>query len=108
MAVRSMLSRLLETQGFVTARAADAADARRLLAGRAYSLGIVDVVMPGESGLDLAAYARGAHPEMPIILISGQVAGDDIPIVHADAGVRFVSKPFGAEELLDMVQSVLT
>lgn len=99
-----MLSRLLESQGFVTARAGDAADARRLLAERQYALGIVDIVMPGESGLEFAAFARESNPSMPIILISGYVNDDAIPLVETDAAVRFVGKPFGADEILDLVQ----
>lgn len=102
-----MLSRLLQSQGFVTAPAGDAAIARRLLAERDYSLGIVDIVMPGESGLDFATFARSANPAMPIILISGYVDMDSIPLVETDKDVRFVGKPFGADEFLDLVQSVL-
>ncbi len=51
--IRSLLSRFLSERRFRVSVASDAAEARRILQGLEFDLMIVDVMMPGESGLDL-------------------------------------------------------
>lgn len=105
--VRAMLARLLESEGFTAVGAHDAVAARRALADGDWALAVVDVVMPGESGISLARFARQAWPAMPVVLISGypSVEAWDLPAV--DRGVRFIAKPFGAGEFLGVVDSAL-
>lgn len=106
-AVRVMLARLLESRGYPTSRARDAAEARRLLADGDFALAIMDIVMPGESGLELAGFARQSWPAMPIILISGYSSDDSLALCAVDSKVRFVPKPFGADEFLDLVREAV-
>jgi two-component system, OmpR family, response regulator len=103
-----MLARLLESQGFRTARARNAAEARSLVAEGAYALIVVDIVMPGESGLDFAAFARDAYPTTPIVLISGYANDETGGFASQHERVTFVRKPFGADQFLDLVQGALT
>jgi FixJ family two-component response regulator len=65
---------------------------------------ILDVRLPGESGLDLQRELAAAHRELPIIFITGH---GDIPMsVQAMKGgaIEFLTKPFRDQELLDAVQ----
>lgn len=65
---------------------------------------VLDVRLPGKSGLDLHEELKRAHFRVPVVFISGY---DDIRMsVRAmKAGaVEFLSKPFGEQELLDAIQ----
>ncbi len=57
--IRDLLKRYLSEQGFRVTTAADASEARRRLSGIDFDLLIVDVMMPGESGVELTRSLRG-------------------------------------------------
>ncbi len=105
-AVRLMLARLLESQGYLVAQAPDAREARRLLGERTFDLLVADVVMPGESGLSLVEHARHNGANIPVVLVSGYAADDPADFANNHDGVHFVPKPFGADELLTLIDSV--
>src|SRR5438552_3020418 len=65
--LRELLRRYLSDNGFRVTAAADAAEARARLASFAFDLMVLDVMMPGENGLDLTAALRGepAEPRIP-------------------------------------------
>jgi DNA-binding NtrC family response regulator len=106
-AIRVMLARLLESQGYVARQARGASEARTLVSDDQFDLMIVDVVMPGESGLEFAAYVREREGKAPIILISGYATDEPESFAKNNDGVLFVSKPFGADQLLGLVRTVL-
>ena len=56
--LRALLQRFLADQGFRITAAADAAAARRALAGLEFDLVVLDVMMPGESGIELVESLR--------------------------------------------------
>src|ERR1700686_3410659 len=65
---------------------------------------ILDVRLPGQSGLDLQRELAAAHRELPIIFITGH---GDIPMsVQAMKGgaIEFLTKPFRDQDLLDAIQ----
>src|SRR5258708_13002816 len=70
--LRELLRRYLSDNGFRVTAAADAAEARARLASFAFDLMVLDVMMPGETGLDLTAALRGqpAEPRAPILLLT--------------------------------------
>ena len=68
---------------------------------------IVDIRMPGRSGLDLQRELREAHRELPIIFLT---AHGDIPMtVQAMKGgaIEFLTKPFRDQKLLDAIETGL-
>jgi putative two-component system response regulator len=67
----ALFTRLLRSQGHECEPAHDAAEARLLLAHREFDLVLCDVNMPGESGLDLAAWLARAHPDTATVMVSG-------------------------------------
>ena len=63
--LRALLQRYLSTNGFRVSAAADAAEARALMKSMAFDLLILDVMMPGESGLDLTRSMRAPVRRRP-------------------------------------------
>jgi FixJ family two-component response regulator len=68
---------------------------------------LLDVRMPGMSGMTLLEQLRREHPSLPIILITGH--GDiDMAVRAMKLGAMdFITKPFSAQSLLDRIQEVL-
>src|SRR2546423_13679596 len=67
--LRSLLQRYLSANGFRVTAAADAAEARRLIRSIAFDALLLDVMMPGENGLDLAAALR-TQSDVPILMLT--------------------------------------
>src|SRR3954467_14419922 len=68
---------------------------------------VLDVRLPGQSGLDLQRDLAGANRELPIIFITGH---GDIPMsVRAMKGgaIEFLTKPFRDQDLLDAIEAGL-
>jgi two-component system response regulator FixJ len=108
-AVRDSLRVLLES---VDLDVRPYANAEAFLAGfEADALGpaalLLDVRMPGTSGMALLEHLRVEHPALPIILITGH--GDiDMAVRAMKLGAKdFITKPFSAQRLLDRIQEVL-
>ena len=60
---------------------------------------------PGDDGFAVARWARGAHPHLPVVYISGTASGR-----HATEGVcgsEFVTKPFNPQQVIDALNRVM-
>src|SRR5665213_2795435 len=96
--LRGLLQRYLSANGFRVTAAADAAEARAHLRNIAFDCLILDVMMPGESGLDLAAGLRaegeGTQSDVPIIMLTA--LGDSANrIAGLERGADdYLAKPF--------------
>jgi len=68
---------------------------------------LLDVRMPGMSGMILLERLRAEHPSLPIVIITGH--GDiDMAVRALKLGAMdFITKPFASQRLLDLVQQVL-
>lgn len=109
--LRELLRRFLSAQGLVVATAAGAVEARKLLESLSWDLLILDVMMPGESGLDLTrSLRRSALPalrQMPILLLTARgESGDRIEGFESGAD-DYLPKPFEPRELLLRLQAIL-
>jgi len=108
--VRQSLTSLLQSIGMRVEAFGSAADflkKGRIVDGIAAACLILDVRLPGTSGLDFQAELAKADIHLPIVFISGH---GDVPItVRAmKAGaVEFLTKPFREQDLLDAVQLAL-
>lgn len=108
-AVRQVTRRILESEGYAVLTASDAVAARAIFEqhGDAIALMITDVMMPGESGLDLAAHLRQRWPNLVVIFISGY-SNSELPDDGAlAADDEFVQKPFTGAQLLARVDARL-
>ncbi|MGE3247018.1 MAG: response regulator [Beijerinckiaceae bacterium] len=104
--IRSLMSRYLLRTGYRVTTAADAAEARRRMEGLAFDLIIVDVMMPGESGMDFVRWLRG-HSQIPVLMLTARAeAGDRIE--GLEVGVDdYLTKPFEPRELSLRIASIL-
>jgi DNA-binding NtrC family response regulator len=105
--VRVMLARLLRTQGYDVLQAAHAAEARALLEKSRPDLVISDIVMPGESGIELRRGILERWPGLPVILISGYSAEGPAEFAARTPDTIFVQKPFAADQFLALVEQTL-
>jgi two-component system phosphate regulon response regulator OmpR len=104
--LRSLLQRYLSANGFRVTAAADAAEARSLIKSIAFDGMILDVMMPGESGLDLAADLR-SQSELPILMLTALGEPGD-RIAGLERGVDdYLPKPFEPRELALRVTALI-
>jgi len=104
--IRELLSKFLERQGLRVSAARDAREARRLWPLGRYHLVVLDLMLPGESGLDLAKWLR-QQGEVPIVMLTAMGEETD-RIVGLELGADdYVSKPFNPRELLARIRAVL-
>lgn len=104
--LRDLLRRFLSDQGFRVTIATDAADARRKLGGLDFDLLVLDIMMPGESGLDLTRSLR-AQKAVPILLLTAMGEPDD-RITGLDSGADdYLAKPFEPRELVSRIRAIL-
>ena len=104
--LRALLQKYLSTNGFRVSAAANAADARTLMKSMAFDLLILDVMMPGESGFDLAEGVR-ASSDIPILMLTAKSEADD-RITGLEKGADdYLTKPFEPRELLLRIGSLL-
>lgn len=104
--LRDLLRRFLSEQGFRVTIANDAADARRKLTGLDFDLLVLDIMMPGESGLELTRALR-AQKNVPILLLTAMGEPDD-RITGLDSGADdYLAKPFEPRELVSRIRAIL-
>ena len=106
--VRVMLARLLGAQGYSVLQAANAPEARTVLSEEHPALVISDIVMPGESGIELRRTIAERWPDLPVILISGYSAEGPAEFAARTPNTWFVQKPFAADQLLSLVGQTLS
>jgi two-component system, OmpR family, response regulator RegX3 len=106
--VRDSVGYALRQEGFDVTLAVDGDDADTRLGGNeiSYDLLILDIMMPGRSGLDLCRDVRG-RSSVPIILLTAKDAEVD-KVVGLEVGADdYVTKPFSVRELLGRVRAQL-
>ncbi|KKL91964.1 hypothetical protein LCGC14_1889440 [marine sediment metagenome] len=104
--IRGLLRKFLMRQGFLVTSARDAAHASRLLEGLEFDLLVLDVMMPGESGVDLTRRLRETT-DVPILLLTAKGDTED-RITGLEAGADdYLAKPFEPKELLLRINAVL-
>jgi two-component system phosphate regulon response regulator OmpR len=105
--LRALLQRFLTEQGFRVSTAENAAAARAALADMAFDLLVLDVMMPGETGLELTSALRAEGQEVPILMLTARGAPDD-RIAGLEQGVDdYLAKPFDPRELALRIRTIL-
>lgn len=104
--IRDLLSRFLERNQFRVSAVRDAREARRTWPAGHYQLVVLDLMLPGESGLDFARWLR-SQSNVPIVMLTAMGEETD-RIIGLELGADdYVPKPFNPRELLARIRAVL-
>lgn len=104
--IRTLLKQYLSENGYRVSVAGNSDEARRKLAGLDFDMLIVDVMMPGESGVDLTRSLR-AEKNVPILMLTA-LSEIDSRIAGLEAGADdYLPKPFDPRELILRINSIL-
>ena len=105
--LRGYLSKLFTKDGYAVEAAADAATALSLLEGNPPDLVITDVMLPGQSGLDLLAELRQDErlARLPVVVLTARADAETAIGAFAAGADDFVVKPFNSAELLARVRA---
>ena len=106
---RDLLSRRLERKGFRVLTAVDGMHALDLLAGSEIDLVLLDVMMPGITGLDVLRAVRENHSavELPVIMVTAKDESSDIVEALELGANDYVTKPIDFPVVLARVQTQL-
>jgi two-component system KDP operon response regulator KdpE len=105
-AIQKLVSANLQIRGYAVDVAGSGEEALNLFKGRDYDLLILDLVLPGLSGLEVCAHIR-QQSEVPIIVLSAR-EDEELKVQALDTGADdYVTKPFSHEELLARVRAVM-
>jgi len=108
--IRSLLSRFLSNEGYRVSSAANAAEASLRMRDLAFDLIVLDVMMPGESGVEFTTRLRNrADPlrSAPILMLTARSDIED-RVAGLEAGVDdYLAKPFEPRELALRIASIL-
>lgn len=104
--IRDLLSRYLSEHGFRVLTAGDGAQMREVLAAQAVDLVILDLMLPGEDGLEICRRLR-TESELPIIMLTART--DNLErVVGLELGADdYITKPFEPRELVARIRAVL-
>ena len=104
--VRDVVARYLEREGYRTLEAANGGEAQRLLEREPPSLVVLDVMLPGVSGLELCRWIR-SRSQMPIVMLTALGEETD-RIVGLELGADdYLTKPFSPRELAIRVRNLM-
>ncbi|MBN9600931.1 MAG: response regulator transcription factor [Afipia sp.] len=104
--IRDLLSRFLGNEGYRVTTAKSAADARAKLGGLHFDLLILDVMMPGETGFELARFIRTSSTVPIVMLTARHEAENRIEGLQIGAD-DYVAKPFEPRELVLRIANIL-
>ncbi|HTV90759.1 MAG TPA: response regulator transcription factor [Stellaceae bacterium] len=106
--LRALLRRYLVDNGFRVTAAADAAEARANLASFAFDLIVLDVMMPGESGLQLTRSLRAAgRSRVPVLLLTAMAEPEERVNGLEQGADDYLAKPFEPRELVLRIRNIL-
>jgi CheY-like chemotaxis protein len=109
-AVRGVIRRQLEKHGYEVIEVDDGQEVLKLLEHTAADLLITDLVMPNVEGIELIGRLHHAHPELPIIALSGNphaLPGKYLHMAGKIGARRTLEKPFASADLLQAVRDLV-
>jgi DNA-binding NtrC family response regulator len=105
--IRESLETLLTLEGFDVTLARDGKQGLEVLSRAEFDLLLLDLALPGESGIDLLPRITAMHPQLPVIMITAfGTVGNVVDAIRAGAE-NFVQKPWDNEKLLADIRSAI-
>jgi DNA-binding response OmpR family regulator len=106
-AIRRGIVDALSFAGYDVIEAANGDDGSAAAISRAYDLLLLDMVLPGKTGLEILRAVRNARPTLPVIILSALGEERDRVGGLKQGADDYVVKPFSVDELLARVEAVL-
>jgi DNA-binding response OmpR family regulator len=97
----------LETRGFEVVMESDGADVVRTFEDEQPDICILDVMLPGKSGFEIAEEIRKINDDVPVIFLTAKTQTDDVVHGFRIGGNDYIRKPFSMEELIVRIENVL-
>lgn len=104
--LRELLRKFLSERGFRVTTAAHSGDAEAKLRSLAFDLLVLDVMMPGETGIDFTKRLRQSN-SVPILLLTARAESHDRIAGLAGGADDYLAKPFNPHELVARVRALL-
>jgi two-component system, OmpR family, phosphate regulon response regulator OmpR len=105
--IRELLKSYLMEHEYRVSTAASALEARKQMQGIAFDLIVLDVMLPGETGLSFINSLRAEKMEVPVLMLSALSETSDRIVGLASGSDDYLAKPFEPKELLLRLQSLL-
>jgi DNA-binding response OmpR family regulator len=105
--LRESIAEVLSEAGFAVTEASRGEEALEHLAHKNFDLVLLDLIMPGLSGLELMGRIREKSPRMPVIMITAFASVDNAVAAMRQGASDYITKPFRIDALLASVGRVL-
>ncbi|MDR3792349.1 MAG: sigma-54 dependent transcriptional regulator [Terracidiphilus sp.] len=105
--IRESLEVLLTLEGYTTEMAVDGEEGLHKLEASTYDLVLLDLALPGQSGLELLPQIKAMHPELPVIMLTAYGTVDNVVEAIRAGAENFVQKPWDNEKLLADIRSAI-
>lgn len=106
--LRSIVREQLLASGYEVTEATDGLEAVDILNEKKFRLVLLDITMPGKSGLDVLKFIKANYPGCRVIMLTG-VAGLAVAIESLKLGADdYITKPYNMEYLLTSIERVLS
>lgn len=108
--VSELVKTVLEEEGYEIIIAPSAEKAKPIIATEKPNLAMIDIILPGQGGMDLILDIHSSSPDLGIILTSGKIDMNKSTfkvLAHQFGVIAILPKPFTVEELLTTVKDAL-
>src|SRR3974390_2375129 len=105
--IRESLEVLLSLEGYSVRTASDGGQGLRMLEMASFDLVLLDLALPGQSGLDLLPQIKERQPETPVIMITAYGTVENVGEAIRAGAENFVQKPWDNEKLLADIRSAV-
>ncbi|HZL97930.1 MAG TPA: response regulator, partial [Terriglobales bacterium] len=100
----SLLSTILREKGWDVTEARSGTDGIDLLDRVRFDVILTDLVMPGDSGIDLLRAAKEIHPDIEVILMTGYATADTAIEAMRNGAFHYIMKPLKPAEVVTLVE----
>jgi len=104
---RDIVTEDLQEEGYEVISASSVQEARELIKDKQLDLAILDIKMPGETGLDMANSLNVTHPDVQIIFSTGYWDDKMMAQINSKQVVDLFFKPFDLDELKKRIKEIL-
>jgi two-component system phosphate regulon response regulator OmpR len=106
--LRDLIGRFLSDEGYRVTTAASSEEARNRMLGVTFDILVVDIMMPGETGLELVRDLKQTNPDLPCLMLTAM--GDPGHRLHGlESGADdYMTKPFEPLELSFRIKNILS